>query len=187
MHRIKYALPFLLVGALAFLAVLSPGNAEPAMAQAGAASSSPDARVTQNSATANSVTPNEVNEVAKELWCPLCNGVRLDACELKACEQMRDMIAEQLAEGWNKEQIKNYFIEQYGPQVLGAPPLEGFNWLAWILPFVALAAGGVFLWRTMQRMVASPPQEATIPKEETLPSVTDAYSRRLEEELKRYG
>lgn len=182
MHRIKHALLFLLVGALAFLAVLSPGNAEPAMAQAGATSSSTDARVTQNS-----VTPNEVNEVAKELWCPLCNGVRLDACELKACEQMRDMIAEQLAEGWDKEQIKNYFIEQYGPQVLGAPPLEGFNWLAWILPFVALAAGGVFLWRTMQRMVASSPQEATLPKEEPSPSVTDVYSRRLEEELKRYG
>ncbi len=187
MHRIKHALLFLLVGALAFLAVLSPGNAELAIAQTDAASSSTDVRMTQNSATTNSVTPNEVNEVAKELWCPLCNGVRLDACELKACEQMRDMIAEQLAEGWNKEQIKNYFIEQYGPQVLGAPPLEGFNWLAWILPFVALAGGGVFLWRTVRRMVTSRPQEAAVAMDGASPSVADEYSRRLEEELKRYG
>lgn len=157
------------------------------MAQMDAASSSSEVSGAQTGATPNSVTPNEVNEVAKELWCPLCNGVRLDACELKACEQMRDMIAEQLAEGWDKEQIKNYFIEQYGPQVLGAPPLEGFNWLAWILPFVALAGGGVFLWRTVRRMVTSRPREAAITMDGASPSVADEYSRRLEEELKRYG
>ena len=41
-------------------------------------------------------TPNDVKEVSKQLWCPLCSGVRLDACELKACEQMRDVIAVKL-------------------------------------------------------------------------------------------
>jgi len=129
------------------------------------------------------VTPNDVNEIAKELWCPLCSGVRLDACELKACEQMRDMIAEQLAEGQDKQEIKNYFIEQYGPQVLGEPPLEGFNWLAWILPFVALIGGGVFVWRSTHRMIsASPKEHAT--SAQTAPD--DEYNQRLEEELKRY-
>jgi cytochrome c-type biogenesis protein CcmH/NrfF len=42
------------------------------------------------------VTANEVKDVADELWCPLCSGVRLDACELKACEQMREVIADKL-------------------------------------------------------------------------------------------
>lgn len=129
------------------------------------------------------VTPNDVNEIAKELWCPLCSGVRLDACELKACEQMRDMIAEQLAEGQGKQEIKDYFIAQYGPQVLGEPPMEGFNWLAWILPFAVLIGGGVFVWRNTRRMVSASPKEAPVGASH---GADDEYNRRLEEELKRY-
>ena len=44
--------------------------------------------------------------------------------------------------GVDVQTIKNYFVAQYGPQVLGEPPMEGFNWLAWVLPVVALIVGG---------------------------------------------
>src|SRR5215204_2415292 len=101
----------------------------------------------------NAVTPDQVNDVARELWCPLCSGVRLDACELKACAQMKDVIAIKLAEGEDTESIKAYFVEQYGPQVMGEPPRAGFNWLAWILPALAVVVGGFFFWRTTQRMM----------------------------------
>ena len=150
------------------------------------------------------VTADEVNAVARELWCPLCSGVRLDACELKACAQMRDLIGQKLAEGESSESIRAYFLDQYGPQVLGQPPLEGFNWLAWILPFVVLAMGGFFLWTTVQRMVQPMPTtvgatvEATVgtsvvttdpTTEKTLTPSTpeDEYAGKLAEELKRYG
>ena len=184
MYRIKYGLLFLFIWASASIAALPIGDAERAYAQTGEVSSAGAISAGVN------VTPNDVNEVAKELWCPLCNGVRLDACELKACEQMRDLIAEQLAEGQNKEQIKNYFVEQYGPQVLGEPPLEGFNWLAWILPFLVLGVGGVFLWRAMQRMIAARLQG--VPSAPLQPAtdelvMANEYNQRLEEELKRYG
>ena len=61
-------------------------------------------------APASTVTPNDVKEVSKQLWCPLCSGVRLDACELKACEQMREVIAVKLSEGESDQEIKNYFV-----------------------------------------------------------------------------
>ena len=48
------------------------------------------------SALAQTPTPNEIDAIAKELWCPLCNGVRLDNCELQACIQMREVIAQKL-------------------------------------------------------------------------------------------
>jgi cytochrome c-type biogenesis protein CcmH len=108
-------------------------------------------------ATTSEVTADEVNAVARQLWCPLCSGVRLDACELKACDQMKDVIAIKLSEGEDTESIKAYFVEQYGPQVMGEPPRSGFNWLAWILPAVAVVAGGYFFWRTTQRMVQGQP------------------------------
>jgi cytochrome c-type biogenesis protein CcmH len=134
------------------------------------------------------VTPDEVNTVARELWCPLCSGVRLDSCELKACDQMKDVIAIKLAEGEDTESIQAYFVEQYGPQVMGEPPRQGFNWLAWILPALAVVVGGYFFWRTTQRMVQSP--EATAPttvKTVTVPSEDDEYTQKLDEELAKYG
>jgi cytochrome c-type biogenesis protein CcmH len=151
------------------------------------------------------VTPDEVNRVAREIWCPLCSGVRLDACELKACQQMKEVIAIKLAEGEDTASIKAYFVEQYGPQVLGEPPRSGFNWLAWILPAVAVVAGGYFFWRTTQRMMA-PVEEAAggldapvLPRSTPANSATkrnpsrapagedDEYARKLEEELAKYG
>ena len=99
-------------------------------------------------------TADEVNEVAREIWCPLCAGVRLDSCELTACKQMKEEISLKLSQGEDTESIKTYFLNQYGPQILGEPPREGFNWLAWILPFAVLIIGGVYMVMSGQRMVA---------------------------------
>jgi cytochrome c-type biogenesis protein CcmH len=155
--------------------------------------------------SAQEITPDEVNAVAREIWCPLCSGVRLDACELKACEQMKDVIAIKLAEGEDTESIKAYFVEQYGPQVMGEPPRQGFNWLAWILPALAAVVGGYFFWRTTQRMVQpATPLGATDEIELPPPALAgeaptvaqtnaaelmddDEYTQKLEEELAKYG
>jgi cytochrome c-type biogenesis protein CcmH len=135
--------------------------------------------------TPQDVTADEVNSVARELWCPLCSGVRLDSCELKACDQMKDVIAIKLSEGEDSASIQQYFLDQYGPEVLGAPPLEGFNWLAWILPFAVLIVGGVFLWMRTQRMIR--PSTVAVEGQGQTSGEKDKYERRLEEELKKYG
>lgn len=132
---------------------------------------------------AGAATANDVNEVAKELWCPLCSNIRLDACELRACEQMKDVIADKLSAGESTQNIKDYFVQQYGPQVLGAPPLEGFNWLAWILPVVVFVGGGVFLWSRTRHMVRQP-KPAAVASAPVEPG--DRYAQELEKELKQY-
>lgn len=129
------------------------------------------------------VTIDQVNAVAREMWCPLCSGVRLDTCDLKACEQMRQEIALKLAAGESTESIKQYFLAQYGPQILGEPPRQGFNWIAWILPFAALLVSGVILVMRGRRLfVRSPAVNPSAPT----PPPDDPYARQLEEELKRY-
>lgn len=135
------------------------------------------------------ITADQVNEIAKELWCPLCNNIRLDTCELKACDQMKDVIAIKLAEGQTLDDIRSYFVIQYGPQVLGEPPREGFNWLAWVLPVVALVVGGYAFWRKTQSLVEAPsPAAPSTPTSANRPADSvDDYERRLEEELARYG
>src|SRR5512137_374320 len=92
-------------------------------------------------ALAQTPTPDEIDVIARELWCPLCNGVRLDNCELQACIQMREVIAQKLAAGESKEQIKAYFAQQYGDVVLGEPAKQGFNLVVWIFPILAVVVG----------------------------------------------
>jgi cytochrome c-type biogenesis protein CcmH len=137
---------------------------------------------------AEEVTADEVNEIARELWCPLCSGVRLDSCELKACEQMKEVIALKLSDGEDLDSIRTYFVAQYGPQVLGEPPLEGLNWLAWLLPFVVLAIGGYVLWITIKRMTRPAPATVTANSQQhRTHEISDEYEAKLAEELKRYG
>ena len=140
-------------------------------------------------AAAGTVSADQIDVVAKQLWCPLCSVVRLDACELKACSQMKEVIGEKLAQGVDVQTIKNYFVAQYGPQVLGEPPMEGFNWLAWVLPVVALIAGGAFVYSRTRKMVRTAPtdpgtQGAGAPGQGA--ASADEYAQKLDEELKHY-
>ena len=140
-------------------------------------------------AAPSTVSADQIDAVAKQLWCPLCSGVRLDACELKACSQMKEVIGEKLAQGVDVQTIKNYFVAQYGPQVLGEPPMEGFNWLAWVLPVVALIGGGIFVYSRTRKMVRTAPAEAAtqgadVPGKGA--ASADEYAQKLDEELKHY-
>lgn len=134
-------------------------------------------------AASATITADDVNDVARTLWCPLCSGVRLDSCELKACDQMKDVIAIKLGEGEDVNSIRDYFVEQYGPQVMGEPPRSGFNLLAWLLPIAVAVGGGVFLWTRARRMVRAPVQAGAGNAETGAP---DEYSHKLDEELKQY-
>jgi cytochrome c-type biogenesis protein CcmH len=142
--------------------------------------------------TSSDVTADDVNDVARELWCPLCSGVRLDSCELKACDQMKDEIAIKLADGEDLDSIKQYFVNQYGPQVLGEPPREGFNLLAWVLPVLVMLGGGIFLVTRGRNMLrredpaVQPGAAAATGTGAAAEAEPDPYSQRLDEELKAY-
>ncbi len=119
-------------------------------------------------------------QLLKELWCPICNGIRLDVCEQKVCEQMRAMIDQELAAGKTPEQIKAQFIDLYGPVVLGEPPREGFNLIAWIMP-VLLLIGGLATAVLISRRRR--PQALPMPIPSAPSGTADPYLARVEREL----
>ena len=122
-------------------------------------------------------SPDEVNRIAKQLYCPVCANIPLDACGTAACVQWRDQIADLLAEGFSEQQIYDYFVAQYGPGVLAAPPPSGFNWLIYVLPPLVLVGGGALVWRGLA--AARKPEPAKAPK-----TRKSKYSEQLEDELK---
>lgn len=122
-------------------------------------------------------------ELQKELWCPICQGIRLDVCEQKVCEQMREMIDEQLAAGKTPEEIKQQFIEFYGPVVLGEPPRQGINWLAWIVPILLAIGGLIFAFWMTRSWSQRTQQRATAAANQDLPASDDPYLSQVEQEL----
>jgi cytochrome c-type biogenesis protein CcmH len=135
-------------------------------------------------------TLDQIQAVARELYCPLCNGVRLDNCDLQACVQMRQQISDRLAAGVPKEQIKQEFVAQYGPVVLGEPPREGLNWLVWLLPVVALIGGAVWIFMTLRGWTKAPaaPASAAPAAEPLTPSASvhsDDYLAQVDADLRR--
>jgi cytochrome c-type biogenesis protein CcmH len=140
--------------------------------------------------SAQTPTPNEINAVARELWCPLCNGVRLDNCDLQACIQMREVIAQKLEAGEDLEQIKAYFVQQYGDVVLGAPDASGFNLVVWLFPLLAVAVGiGWLVYfisgarRRASRAPAAAPGGAPRPTGHADLAAADPYLSQVEREL----
>jgi len=134
-------------------------------------------------AAAQAATPSDddVNAIAKQLYCPVCENVPLDVCPTQACAQWRQVIRDKLAQGWSEAQIKQYFVDQYGVRVLAAPPASGFSRLAYLLPALAIAAGAGLLWRALRSWRAASPVAAT---EDPL-AADDPYLARVEEELRR--
>lgn len=136
------------------------------------------------SAAAQQPTPsdNAVNAIAKQLFCPVCENTPLDVCPTQACAQWRELIREKLAAGWSEEEIKDYFVEQYGARVLGAPPARGLNWLAYIIPPIAIIIGFYVLYRAMRSWKQTSQPADTIPQAE---APQDEYLARLEEEIRK--
>jgi cytochrome c-type biogenesis protein CcmH len=126
-------------------------------------------------------TDDDVNTVAKQLYCPVCENTPLDVCPTQACEEWRQLIHDKLALGWNEEQVKIYFVDQYGDRVLAEPPARGLNWLVYIIPPLVFLVGLFVLYRVLRAWKKPPGKDQT-----NLPGNTenDEYIQRLEEDLK---
>ncbi|MGD8822191.1 MAG: cytochrome c-type biogenesis protein CcmH [Anaerolineales bacterium] len=149
-----------------FLAVILLITAAPALAQEGD----------------NQVTDDEVNAIAKQLFCPVCENIPLDVCPTQACEQWRGVIRDMLQQGYSEQEIKDYFVAQYGDRVLGVPPARGINWIVYIFPPVAFVAGAVILFFAIRRWKVEPTEatDSALPPE----LEDDPYVARIEEELR---
>ncbi len=132
---------------------------------------------------ARTPTPNEVEAVARTLYCPLCVGERLDACEIPLCQDMKKEIARQLAEGRTPEEIRAYFVEQYGPVVLGEPPRKGINWLAWVIPVIVLIGAAAYALFKIKEWSRSSPEPQAVAVVDEAGSAEDEYAARVEREL----
>lgn len=126
-------------------------------------------------------TDDDVNRIAKQLYCPVCESTPLDVCPTEACRQWRDLIRQMLREGKGEEEIKQYFVTQYGARVLDEPPNR---FASYVVPVVAFLLGVFVLYRGF-KMWLKPVGTEAASVEDVVEPVQDEYIRKMEEELKK--
>lgn len=122
--------------------------------------------------------------IAKQLYCPVCENIPLDVCPTQACAQWRELIREKLDAGWTEDEIKTYFVNQYGDRVLAEPPRTGWNWLVYIIPPLAILGGIYILYSAFRSWSQPEPEQGEVEEEQPEVEAGDEYVTRIEDELR---
>ena len=127
------------------------------------------------------------DEIAQGLTCQCGCGLTVANCNMPTCGfsvPVRAEIDDMIGKGMSRGAIVAFYRHKYGEKVLSAPTTEGFNLLAWTMPFIALAVGGGLIvlafgrWRSNAVPVAPSPESAG-----AATTFDPELRRRLEKEL----
>jgi cytochrome c-type biogenesis protein CcmH len=111
-------------------------------------------------------------------------GKVLVNCTCSTSDKTRAKFSKMLGSGLTVDQIIKSQVDEYGETVLSAPTKFGFNLTAWVMPFIALVAGGVGVRKVISSWVGKKEKTATQddePEEKT--ATSEKYSKRLQDEL----
>ena len=113
-----------------------------------------------------SVRPHEVtaeervDRITSELRCVTCQGLSVKDSLAPSARQMREIVAQRVAEKRTDDEIRAEFRASYGDWVFLSPSATSWSGLIWLVPLLALAAGlGVALARVRSAApsIAAPP------------------------------
>ncbi|MDR7381040.1 cytochrome c-type biogenesis protein CcmH [Promicromonospora iranensis] len=97
-------------------------------------------------------TPREqTRAVASTLRCPSCVGEHVADSTSPVAESMRLVVAEQLDAGRSPDQVRAWFADAYGDDVLLEPPRRGPGWALWVVPLVVVGAASLWFARRRGR------------------------------------
>jgi cytochrome c-type biogenesis protein CcmH len=105
-------------------------------------------------------------QIAQGLTCQCGCGLTVANCNHPSCNfsvPMRSEIDSMIGRGMTRAQIIGFYRAKYGEKILSAPTTEGFNLLAWVMPFIAIVLGGgliAFAAKRWHRPVPPPEPDA---------------------------
>lgn len=81
--------------------------------------------------------------------CVVCQGQPISSSNADLAADMRRMIRERIAAGEKPEQVRAWLVSRYGDWVSFKPQLKPTTAPLWLIPLVALMAGG---WLALGRL-----------------------------------
>ena len=116
-------------------------------------------------------------DVAGELRCPTCTGLSVLDSEATFSVQIKNQVREQLSEGRSREEVLKFFVDRYGPWILRAPPVQGVNALAWLVPAALLVVGPILIWAFVWRRRPVLTAEVARPSEDIAREMKDRLTQ----------
>lgn len=135
--------------------------------------------------TPRPVSDNEVNQVSRNLYCPVCQNIPLEVCETAACARWREQVRDLLAQGYTEAQVRQYFIERFGIRTVGAPSDPVSQFLTIALPFGLIGLIGVVIAISLVRWRRRKTKQALESLVNESSGAADDYRARLEEEIRK--
>jgi cytochrome c-type biogenesis protein CcmH len=126
-----------------------------------------------------------VDDVSQGLTCQCGCGLTVANCNHPECNfsvPMRGDIQRMIDEGQDRPAIIAFYRKEYGEKILSAPTTEGFNLLAWVMPFFAIATGGGLIVLVLGKWRHQTPAPA--PAEQSVPVIDPKLREKLDAEVK---
>lgn len=98
----------------------------------------------------------EFKGVASQFKCTCGCGQDHYECDPSTCNLTTEWKAdfvEMMNKGMDKDEIRKYYVDIYGEEILTAPEKKGFSLTAWVTPFVVLAGAGSGMFFVIRRWV----------------------------------
>lgn len=130
-------------------------------------------------------TRPSVDSVAEALTCQCGCGLTVANCNHPQCEfsiPVREQIESMIAKDRQPREIIASFRAKYGEKILSAPTTQGFNLLAWIMPFGVMLAGGAALMLVVRRWLK---RDSSVRPDTAAPVVTPELRAQLEAEIRK--
>jgi len=87
----------------------------------------------------------------QSIKCPVCRGQSVAESDSEASKAIRTEIERRIASGQSNGEIRAYFAQTLGDDILLRPPASGWGGLVWVLPVVGLVVAtagiGYAFWR----------------------------------------
>jgi cytochrome c-type biogenesis protein CcmH/NrfF len=130
--------------------------------------------------------PTTMQDVCEGLTCQCGCGLTVANCNHPTCPfavPLRTQIDGMIKSGMTRAAIITDFRSKFGEKILSAPTTEGFNILAWTMPFIALIAGAILILVAVGRWHPVAPSGAP-PAPQPPPTFDPRLKKLLERELR---
>lgn len=117
-------------------------------------------------------------EVTSLMRCPVCQGLSVADSSTPSALAMKAKAERLLANGYDREQVLDYFEASYGEFIRLAPKPQGFNLFVWVVPAIALLLGLALIWWRSRAATDSPEVVVVDPE-------LEAYRDRVRKEATR--
>jgi cytochrome c-type biogenesis protein CcmH len=124
----------------------------------------------------------EAKEIENLLIAPCCWRQPVSSHYSPAADKIRVDVRQKLESGLGRQEIVQAYVAEYGDRILAKPPARGFNYLAYVMPFVFLAAGAAVAVVVIRRLRPGRLQADQSPVQPT--EIPPEYAKRLEKEMK---